>query len=159
LYTLSRTSNYCIRYSFLQRLQCTKHHFIGFYDTLIRQYRPPSIDESGDFMIWHRHLNSSFIAREIYGSLFNIKRSPADARIEVDLMSAIRGCPIPPQPQPVGIGPTSVLGAVGSWLRVGTQKSITGEQLDTLCWCHFDPLLTRFHALSSDGSFVYSGWT
>ncbi|EIN13878.1 hypothetical protein PUNSTDRAFT_110047 [Punctularia strigosozonata HHB-11173 SS5] len=92
----------------------------------------PSLDESGDFVIWHRHMNSGFVQKETYGSLFNIRRSPADAPIHVDLVSTIRSRTMPPPPQPINIGPATVLGTVGSWLGVGVQKTITAEQLDII---------------------------
>ena len=62
-----------------------------------------------------------------YGTLYNVRRSDPYAPPSVDFMYG-RGA-VPPQPQPVSVGPTSL---VGSWLGYLTSKTMTGEQIDAL---------------------------
>ncbi|KAK0246422.1 WD40 containing snare-dependent exocytosis protein [Armillaria nabsnona] len=83
-----------------------------------------TVDETGDFIGWKCHSRSSFMRRAVYGTLFDMRRSiPLP---DIDLTST--KAPVPAQPQPVSMGPTSFL---GSWLTFGNQ-SITGEQADEL---------------------------
>lgn len=87
--------------------------------------RTITVDETGDFIGWKCHSRSSLMRRAVYGTLFDMRRSiPLP---DIDLTST--KAPVPAQPQPVSMGPTSFL---GSWLTFGNQ-SITGEQADELC--------------------------
>ncbi|KAG7452249.1 WD40 containing snare-dependent exocytosis protein [Guyanagaster necrorhizus] len=83
-----------------------------------------TVDETGDFIGWKRHSRSGLEQRAVYGTLFDMRRSiPLP---DIDLTST--KVPVPAQPQPVSMGPTSFL---GSWLTFGIQ-SITGDQADEL---------------------------
>ncbi|KAK0466348.1 WD40 containing snare-dependent exocytosis protein [Desarmillaria tabescens] len=83
-----------------------------------------TVDETGDFIGWQCHSRSSLMRRAVYGTLFDMRRSiPLP---DIDLTST--KVPVPAQPQPVSMGPTSFL---GSWLTYGNQ-SITGDQADEL---------------------------
>ncbi|PPQ66367.1 hypothetical protein CVT26_011086 [Gymnopilus dilepis] len=87
---------------------------------------PLSIDESGDYLAWTlspQARSSGVIHSATYGTLFDIRR--AYTLPDIDFASS-RG-PVPPQPQPVSLGPPSVL---GSWFSFNQTK--TGEQIDTL---------------------------
>lgn len=82
-----------------------------------------SVDETGDFIASRRH-ESGVLEQIIFGTLFKTRRV-YDHPI-VNLTSFHRE--IPPYPQPVSIGPSSLL---GSWFRFG-KPIMTGEQLDAL---------------------------
>ncbi|KAG2156546.1 lethal giant larvae like, C-terminal-domain-containing protein [Suillus bovinus] len=82
-----------------------------------------SVDETGDFIASRCH-ESDVLEQIIFGTLFNTHRV-YDHPI-VDLTSLHRE--IPPYPQPVSVGPPSLL---GSWFRYGKPIMI-GEQLDAL---------------------------
>ena len=80
-----------------------------------------SVDETGDF-IGTRFHDSGVLEKIVFGTLFKTRRV-YDHPV-VDLTSFHRE--IPPYPQPVSVGPPSLL---GSWLRYG-KTSMTGKQLD-----------------------------
>jgi len=84
---------------------------------------PPCIDRSGDFLAFSPHPLSGQIHEALYGTLFDFRRvySPPD----VELISS--ALTVPSQPQPVTLGPASLL---GTWFRFGL--SMSGDQLDTL---------------------------
>lgn len=82
-----------------------------------------SVDETGDFIALRRH-ESGVLEQIVFGTLF-ITRRVYDNPI-VDLIRFHRE--IPPYPQPVSVGPPSLL---GSWFRYGN-PIMTGEQLDAL---------------------------
>ncbi|KAG1904773.1 lethal giant larvae like, C-terminal-domain-containing protein [Suillus fuscotomentosus] len=82
-----------------------------------------SVDETGDFIALMRH-DSGVLEQIVFGTLFKTRRV-YDHPI-VDLTSFHRE--IPPYPQPVSVGPPSLL---GSWFRYG-KPVMTGEQLDAL---------------------------
>ncbi|KAG2155490.1 lethal giant larvae like, C-terminal-domain-containing protein [Suillus clintonianus] len=82
-----------------------------------------SVDETGDF-IGTRYHESGVLEQIVFGTLFKTRRV-YDCPI-VDLTSFHRE--IPPHPQPVSVGPPSLL---GSWFRYG-KPIMTGEQLDAL---------------------------
>ncbi|KAG0700674.1 WD40 containing snare-dependent exocytosis protein [Suillus ampliporus] len=82
-----------------------------------------SVDETGDF-IGTRFHESGVLEQIVFGTLFKTRRV-YDHPI-VDLTSF--HCEIPPHPQPVSVGPPSLL---GSWFRYG-KPIMTGEQLDEL---------------------------
>ncbi|KAG1757244.1 lethal giant larvae like, C-terminal-domain-containing protein [Suillus lakei] len=114
-----------------------------------------SVDETGDF-IGSRSHESGVLEQIVFGTLFNTRRV-YDHPI-VDLTSFHRE--IPPYPQPVSIGPPSLL---GSWFRYG--KSImTGEQLDALLAGPDrptpppDPVQTLQDTTAGDGPGVMKRW-
>jgi syntaxin-binding protein 5 len=82
-----------------------------------------SVDETGDFIASRRH-ESGVFEQIVFGTLFKTRRV-YDHPI-VDLTSFHRE--IPPYPQPVSVGPPSLL---SSWFRYG-KPIMTGEQLDAL---------------------------
>ncbi|KAF8634948.1 hypothetical protein AX15_000677 [Amanita polypyramis BW_CC] len=84
---------------------------------------PPSIDRSGDFIALSPHPISGKIHEAVYGTLFDFRR--AYSLPDVELIPPQPS--IPSQPQPVSVGPSSLLSA---WFRFGL--SMSGEQLDTL---------------------------
>ncbi|KAG1864661.1 lethal giant larvae like, C-terminal-domain-containing protein [Suillus subalutaceus] len=82
-----------------------------------------SVDETGDFIASRRH-ESGVLEQIVFGTLFQTRRV-YDHPI-VDLTSSRHE--IPPYPQPVSVGPPSLL---GTWFRYG-KPIMTGEQLDSL---------------------------
>ncbi|KAJ7103251.1 WD40 containing snare-dependent exocytosis protein [Mycena belliarum] len=72
-------------------------------------------DETGDWM------TAQIIDRASYGTIFDFRRAYTPPNITFTQPT------IPSQPQPVSLGPTSLL---SSWFRFG--QSMTGEQLDIL---------------------------
>lgn len=86
-------------------------------------YRPISVDETGDFFAWTRNPENGLIRQATYGTLFNFRR--VETTPAIDLLSTKPV--VPAQPQPVSLGPTSIL---GSWFNFG--QSMTGAQIDAL---------------------------
>ncbi|KAJ7459170.1 WD40 containing snare-dependent exocytosis protein [Mycena galericulata] len=78
-------------------------------------------DDTGDWMAGTMNGASQIFDRASYGTLFDFRRAYAPPDIEFTKSD------VPPQPQPVSLGPTSLL---SSWFRFG--QSMTGEQLDVL---------------------------
>ncbi|KAJ6621080.1 lethal giant larvae like, C-terminal-domain-containing protein [Mycena sp. CBHHK59/15] len=78
-------------------------------------------DETGDWMMSTLHDTSGTIDQASYGTLFDFRRAYTPPDIGFFKPT------VPPQPQPVSLGPASLL---SSWFRFG--QSMTGEQLDTL---------------------------
>ncbi|KAJ7492344.1 WD40 containing snare-dependent exocytosis protein [Mycena latifolia] len=72
-------------------------------------------DNTGDWM------SSRIIDRASYGTFFDFRRAYTPPDVTFTKPN------VPPQPQPVSLGPTSLL---SSWFRFG--QSMTGEQLDIL---------------------------
>lgn len=83
-----------------------------------------TIDESGDFVSWVRSPTSGVIDSATYGSLFDIRRLHAPA--DLDFSNINRN--LAAQPQPVSLGPVSLM---GSWFK--TSQALTGAQIDDLC--------------------------
>ncbi|CAL1694488.1 unnamed protein product [Somion occarium] len=88
---------------------------------------PLSADGTGDYIEWVRHNPSGLIRLANYGTLFDIRRSEPYATPDVLFADETRV--VPPQPQPVSVGPTSLL---SSWIGSITSQAMTGEQIDTL---------------------------
>ncbi|KAF9074911.1 WD40 containing snare-dependent exocytosis protein [Rhodocollybia butyracea] len=86
-------------------------------------YMPVACDEVGDFFAWTRDPETGLIRQVTYGTLFNSRR--VDMLPAIDFLSTKPVIPI--QPQPVSLGPTSM---ISSWFRFG--QSMTGTQIDTL---------------------------
>ncbi|CAK5280636.1 unnamed protein product, partial [Mycena citricolor] len=82
-----------------------------------------SCDESGDWIAYYANGTGCILEKIIYGTVFDFRRAffPPDINLAPSRRSA------PAQPQPVSLGPTSVL---SSWFRFG--QSMTGDQLDAL---------------------------
>ncbi|TFK77434.1 WD40 containing snare-dependent exocytosis protein [Pluteus cervinus] len=86
--------------------------------------RPPSIDETGDFILWDADPGSGRISEVHYGALFGFRRACPIPDVElIDPNGSI-----PPQPQPVAMGPTSLLGSLFKF----SQGSLSGMQIDEL---------------------------
>ncbi|EPQ60284.1 hypothetical protein GLOTRDRAFT_134996 [Gloeophyllum trabeum ATCC 11539] len=102
---------------------------------------PVSPDASGDFLHHATHPSAaSLISRTTYATLFDIRRAYYHIKPEVDVLTRSdtgkRGV-IPPQPQPVSMGPPSIKDVVGGWLGaigagLGGKPVMTGEQIDAL---------------------------
>ncbi|KAJ3721812.1 lethal giant larvae like, C-terminal-domain-containing protein [Lentinula raphanica] len=86
-------------------------------------YLPITADETGDYFAWTRDPETGLIRQATYGTLFDFRR--IDTPPAIDLLSSKPV--IPAQPQPVSVGPTSLL---GSWFNF--QQSMTGVQVDVL---------------------------
>lgn len=93
--------------------------------------RPLTVDETGDYIEFSRH-PSGLIETAGLGTLFNIRRSGPYTLPQVNLATN-RGV-IPPQPQPVSAGPTSLL---SSWIGYISSQGMTGDQVDALCVYQF----------------------
>ncbi|KAF9225537.1 hypothetical protein BS17DRAFT_778739 [Gyrodon lividus] len=84
---------------------------------------PISADESGDFIYCDEITGSGVAAKLTLATMYKGRRVYDDLLINLMRSAAA----IPPQPQPVPVGPASLL---GSWFNLPT--SLTGKQLDTL---------------------------
>ncbi|KAG6335471.1 hypothetical protein ID866_3621 [Astraeus odoratus] len=96
--------------------------FLHSITLLATPHSPISVDRTGDFVYCEATSSPSAESRVILASLFSSGRvydEPLTALIK-------HSTSIPPQPQPVSIGPPSFL---NSWFN----KSMTGEGLDTIC--------------------------
>ncbi|KAJ6520108.1 WD40 containing snare-dependent exocytosis protein [Mycena sanguinolenta] len=80
-----------------------------------------SCDETGDWTAYTENNASGMIDHVSYGTVFDFRRAFTPPSITLPKPT------VPSQPQPVSLGPTSLL---SSWFRFG--QSMTGEQLDTL---------------------------
>ncbi|KAJ3541127.1 hypothetical protein NM688_g6131 [Phlebia brevispora] len=87
---------------------------------------PLSLDETGDYIEWLRH-PCGLIHSEKYGTLFDVRRSSPYEAPQVDFTYA-RGS-VPAQPQPVSLGPPSLLSSVWGYI---SSQSMTGDQADIL---------------------------
>jgi hypothetical protein len=81
------------------------------------------VEESGDFIVWTQHPKSGTITQATYATLFDIRRVYTLPDVEL----ASTELTIPPQPQPVSVGPAPLL---SNWFAFG--KSLTGMQLNAL---------------------------
>lgn len=121
-------------------------------------HRLLSTDGTGDYMEWVRSNPSGLISLAKYGTLFDVRRSAPYGPPEVSLADETRT--VPPQPQPVSIGPASVL---TSWWGTITSNTMTGEQIDTLCEFRSSQMQLHLNCiiklLTSDFRCVSSGWT
>ncbi|KAJ7361454.1 WD40 containing snare-dependent exocytosis protein [Mycena albidolilacea] len=80
-----------------------------------------SCDDTGDWIACSTNNASGIIEHAAYGTVFDFRRAYVPPDITIPKPT------VPSQPQPVSLGPTSLL---SSWFRFG--QSMTGEQLDTL---------------------------
>ncbi|KAJ7070791.1 WD40 containing snare-dependent exocytosis protein [Mycena amicta] len=112
----------------------TDHHEIMAYSlpsldhlgTFALPYRDTmsiSCDETGDWVAYTPDKNSGRVELMRYGTLFDFRRAYTPPNLDFSSSKPV----VPPQPQPVSLGPTSL---ISSWFRFG--QSMTGEQLDTL---------------------------
>ncbi|KAF7311134.1 WD40 containing SNARE-dependent exocytosis protein [Mycena chlorophos] len=85
--------------------------------------RSISCDETGDWVSYTVNKNAGRIDRVTYGTLFDFRRAYVPPDLDFSLSRPV----VPAQPQPVSLGPTSL---ISSWFRFG--QSMTGDQLDTL---------------------------
>lgn len=91
---------------------------------MLMECRLLTIDESGDFVSWVRSPTSGIIDSATYGTLFDIRRLHAPA--DLDFTNINRN--LAAQPQPVSLGPVSLM---GSWFK--TAQALTGAQIDDIC--------------------------
>ncbi|KAF5388500.1 hypothetical protein D9757_004730 [Collybiopsis confluens] len=89
-------------------------------------YLQISCDETGDFLVWIRDPETGLIHQVTYATLFNFRR--VDSLPAIDLMSSKPV--VSAQPQPVSVGPASIL---GSWFKFG-QSTMSGPQIDVLLY-------------------------
>ncbi|KAF9245858.1 lethal giant larvae like, C-terminal-domain-containing protein [Melanogaster broomeanus] len=89
----------------------------------VRLKGPISVDETGDLLYCDEITGSGVAAKLTLATMYKGRRVYDD--LLIDFMSS--AVSIPPQPQPVSVGPPSLL---DSWFN--PPKSLTGEQLDTL---------------------------
>ncbi|KAJ6503249.1 WD40 containing snare-dependent exocytosis protein [Mycena vitilis] len=82
-----------------------------------------SCDGTGDWMAYTMNHTAGAIDQATYGTVLNFRRAYTPPSIDFSTTKPT----VPSQPQPVSLGPTSVL---SSWFRFG--QSMTGEQLDIL---------------------------
>lgn len=87
------------------------------------------MDDTGDYIEWVHHGPSGVVNSWYYGTLFNNRRSGPYQPSTIDFLPDSDPRVIPPQPQPVSVGPTSLL---GSWLGYFNNQSMTGDQVDEL---------------------------
>ncbi|KAJ7161293.1 WD40 containing snare-dependent exocytosis protein [Mycena crocata] len=80
-------------------------------------------DDTGDWMSITMNTASGTIDHASYGTVFDFRRAYTPPDTDLLITKPI----VPAQPQPVSLGPTSLL---SSWFRFG--QSMTGEQLDIL---------------------------
>ncbi|KAF7337490.1 WD40 containing SNARE-dependent exocytosis protein [Mycena sanguinolenta] len=80
-----------------------------------------SCDDTGDWTAYTANNAAGMIDHVSYGTVFDFRRAFTPPSITLPKPT------VPSQPQPVSLGPTSLL---SSWFRFG--QSMTGEQLDTL---------------------------
>lgn len=117
-------------YAFLENLSPT----LLLNSPFLVSARALTIEETGDFIAWTptqgQGNNSHQIHQANYSTFFDIRR--VYTLPDIDFTST-RGT-IPPQPQPVSLGPASYL---GSWFSFNQTKS--GAQIDELreCLCSF----------------------
>lgn len=104
----------------------SKRPYLSRLRQLFITFRPLSVDETGDYIEWKRHA-CGLIYAEKYGTVFNVRRSAPYEVPQVDFTYGRR--PVPPQPQPVSVGPASL---IGSWLGYLASQSLTGDQIDAL---------------------------
>lgn len=88
-------------------------------------FRSFSIDDTGDYIEWIR--NHGGVSQARLGTLFSLRRQSIYTNQVVNLM--VKKKTLPYQPQPISMGPASLLSQMASYV-VG--QSITGDQADTL---------------------------
>ncbi|KAK7063993.1 WD40 containing snare-dependent exocytosis protein [Favolaschia claudopus] len=84
-------------------------------------YTSLSCDDTGDWIACTANGAYATIEHASYGTVFDFRRAYTPPNITIPKPS------VPSQPQPVSLGPTSLL---SSWFRFG--QSMTGDQLDIL---------------------------
>ncbi|KAF8846111.1 hypothetical protein BDN67DRAFT_16617 [Paxillus ammoniavirescens] len=89
----------------------------------VRPKGPVSVDDTGDFVYCDEITGFGVAAKLTLATLHKGRRVYDD--LLIDLMRLATA--VPPQPQPISIGPASLLGSLFNPL-----KSLTGEQLDTI---------------------------
>ncbi|KAF9015685.1 WD40 containing snare-dependent exocytosis protein [Cyathus striatus] len=108
---------------------------------------PPSIeltvDSTGDFIAFLPSETNPTINSAIYGTVFNARR--IFTRVDLDLASS--RTVIPPQPEPVSLGPTSML---GTWFNM--KKTMSGEQMDELFGGPDRPIIKKQPSTSKYGA-------
>lgn len=100
-----------------------------YVSILIPSHRSITMDDTGDYIEWVRHGASGLVSAAHYGTLFRNRRSGPYQAPTIDFVPESDPRVIPPQPQPVSVGPASLL---GSWLGYFNNQSMTGDQIDEL---------------------------
>ncbi|KAF7303171.1 WD40 containing SNARE-dependent exocytosis protein [Mycena kentingensis (nom. inval.)] len=97
---------------------------IATFNVPARQTMFVSCDDTGDWIAYTPSRSTGRIEQLCYGTLFDFRRAylPPDLDFWSSQLPSI-----PAQPQPVSLGPASIL---SSWFRFG--QSMTGDQLDKL---------------------------
>lgn len=100
--------------------------------------RSASADASGDFFtLTPLALQSAPIRRAHLHTLFDVRRGYHTPLVALTERADGTTGTVPPQPQPVSIGPAGLLSTASSWFGglVG-QGSVSGDQIDALCMPH-----------------------
>lgn len=93
-------------------------------------------DTTGDYLLSTVHPGTQIVSHSVYGTLFAQRRSyVVPPRLELGFG---RG-EVPPQPQPVPIGPVSLFGSLMGY--VGAAGSVSKEQADVLLFGRPRPIL------------------
>ncbi|PPQ63837.1 hypothetical protein CVT24_009787 [Panaeolus cyanescens] len=98
---------------------------------------PLSIDDTGDYICWvpDPHVpGRSRIKSAIYGTFFDFRRVYDDPNVD---FACTRGT-IPAQPQPVSLGPASIIGSFFTF-----NQTLSGAQIDELLGGPNRPVLQR----------------
>ncbi|KAF7307215.1 WD40 containing SNARE-dependent exocytosis protein [Mycena indigotica] len=96
---------------------------LGTFAAPTRDSTSVSCDHTGDWVSYTANKNTGKVEVMTYGTLFNFRRAYLPPNLEFLSTKPT----IPPQPQPVSLGPTSLF---SSWFKSG--QSMTGDQLDIL---------------------------
>lgn len=85
--------------------------------------RAISLDDTGDYVDWTFDARSGGVSKMTLGTFFAQDHPHGEPL--VDFVAGRR--PVPAPPQPVPLGPSSLLGSLFSF-----QKSVSGDQIDAL---------------------------
>ena len=96
-----------------------------YWTSLTTRYRTLSIDENGDYADWT--IKDGIIHKCELGTLFGLRRKTLYHDKALDILRDKKK--LPAQPQPVSMGPATLLGQM--YALVGGQ-STTGAQIDAL---------------------------
>ena len=83
-----------------------------------------TIEPGGDFVAFSPDNSAQIMKSLVYGSLFSIRRQYVPPDIDFAVSRGI----VPTQPQPVSLGPASLLGAWFSY-----NQTLSGNAIDELC--------------------------
>ncbi|TDL26364.1 hypothetical protein BD410DRAFT_836264 [Rickenella mellea] len=82
-----------------------------------------SLDDTGDYVDWTFDPRTNAVSQISLGTFFKINHPYNDTVVDL----AVGRRSLPPQPQPIPLGPTTLLGSLLNYKR-----SVTGDQIDAL---------------------------